>query len=76
MRLRSAEVRRCGVALLLLVVLAAPVCADDPDPTAPPEARINPPIGSSSVTPPEAPGFFAQLIEWICLYARISPPIG
>lgn len=67
---------RRGVALLaLVVVLAVPAAyADDSNPLdQSPEARIHPPIGSSSS---EAPSFFELLLDWAWLYARINPPIG
>jgi hypothetical protein len=72
--MRAVPVYRGVALLMLLVVLVAPaVYADDPNPFEPPAARIRPPGGVASGS---EPGFFESLIDWVVLYARISPPIG
>lgn len=73
---------RCSLALLVVLLVAAPVViADDVTLPDPPEARINPPIGVASnarINPPigvtSEPTFFELMLRWLA--ARINPPIG
>ena len=80
MRRVSPRVRRGGALLLLLVALAVPpVYAEGGGfPWEPPEARVRPPVGSSSTTESatDQPGFFELLVDWIVLMARARPPVG
>lgn len=70
MRTVFSRTQRGGALLILLVVLAAPtVYADDPSPFDPPQARIHPPGGLTSqarISPPTG----------LTSPARIHPPIG
>jgi hypothetical protein len=74
--MRSVSVRARGVALLLLLVLTAvPVLADEPPPgTEPPQARIHVPIGVSSAEETEELGLLDLFLIW--LQHRIHVPIG
>lgn len=77
MRSVSPRVRRGGALLLLLVALAVPSAyATDGFPE-PPEARGKPPVGVTSTSEADEPGFFAWLLGWLMeLQARGQPPIG
>lgn len=70
--MRSVSVRACGAALLLLLVLvsAMPVVADDSPPTT--ESRIHVPVGVTAEG--ESRSIWERFLVW--LQGRIQPPVG
>jgi hypothetical protein len=79
MRLVSFRLR--AVAALLLIAAMPVAYADDPDPFEPPQARINPPIGSQARinppigTPGGGPDSFDLFVLWLGAYVRVMLPI-
>jgi hypothetical protein len=74
--MRSVSARVCrGVALpvLLTLVLTAPAFADDPPAgTAPPQGRIQVPVGTAAEAEP--PSIWELFVVWI--QGRIQVPVG
>lgn len=74
MRSLSSKVKVAAavVAVLIIVGIASPVSADEPNPFQPPEARIQPPIGAMSSTPPPQTGRVIWMIAmWLDVFSML-----
>jgi hypothetical protein len=68
MRSLSSKVKAVAavVAVLIIVGIASPVRADEPNPVQPPQARLQPPIGAMSSTPQPQTGRVIWMIAmWL-----------
>jgi hypothetical protein len=64
---------------LVVTLLGSAVYADDPNPFAPPEAKIGPPPGLQSSTTTQATvelSYFDLFWIWLEIQAKIGPPAG